>query len=81
MHVSTLKVNTRVTTRCQREEPAHLRASQEVVELDPAEGGVGLEVGELVSQQNSRHVWLLSAAQTREKEGRQEGGTSSLTGL
>lgn len=51
------------------------------MELDPADGGVGLEVGELVSQQNSRHGGLLSAAQTREKEGRQEGGTSSLTGL
>ena len=70
--------NTRVTTWCLREEPAHLRASQEVVELDPADGGVGLEVGELVSQQDSRHGGLLSAAQTREKEGRQERGGGPL---
>lgn len=34
---------------------AHSRAAQEVVELDPADGCVRLEVGELVSEQNSRH--------------------------
>lgn len=39
---------------------AHLRAAEEIVELDPADGGVGLEVRELVSQQKSRHDRLFS---------------------
>lgn len=47
--------------------PAHSRVAQEVVHLDPADGGVGLEVGELISQQKSRHGGLFSAAQTQEK--------------
>ncbi len=58
-----------ISTWCLCVKPAHLRAAQEVVELDPADGGVGLEVGEFVSQQKSRHGRLFSAAQTRE-EGR-----------
>lgn len=34
---------------------AHSRAAQVVVKLDPADGRVRLEVGELVSEQDSRH--------------------------
>lgn len=34
---------------------AHLRAAQEVVELDLSDSCVRLEVGELVSEQDSRH--------------------------
>lgn len=41
---------------------AHLRAAQEVVELDPADGRVRLEVGELVSEQKSRHGRFSAAA-------------------
>lgn len=43
---------------------AHLRVTKEVVELDPASGGVSLEVGEHVSKQKPRHGRSLSAAQT-----------------
>lgn len=43
---------------------AHLRVTKEVVELDPAGGGVSLEVGEHVSKQKPRHGRSLSAAQT-----------------
>lgn len=39
--------------------PAHLRAAQEIVELDLADGGVGLEIWKLVSQQESGHGGFL----------------------
>lgn len=47
--------------------PAHLRVAQEVVELDPADCGISLEVGELVSQQKSRHGRLFSAGQIQKE--------------
>lgn len=50
--------------------PAHLRVAQEVVELDPADCGVSLEVGELVSQQKSRHGWLCSAGPAQKERKR-----------
>lgn len=40
----------------------HLRAAQEVVELDLSNGSVRLEVGELVSEQKSRHCRVFPAA-------------------
>lgn len=40
----------------------HLRAAQEVVELDLADGRVRLEVGELVSEQKSRHGRFFATA-------------------
>lgn len=57
----------------QYEGPAHLRLAQEVMELDPADGGVSLEVWELVSQQNSWHGRSSSAAKTQRKRPTQPG--------
>lgn len=44
------------------EPSAHLRAAQEVVELDLPDGSVRLEVRELVSEQKSRHCRVFPAA-------------------
>lgn len=50
----------------------HSRVAQEVVELDPADSGVSLEIGELVSQEKSRHGQLFSAAPQSQKESYQD---------
>lgn len=77
---SALSKNQVTTCACLCVKPAHLRVAQEIVELDLADGGVGLEIGELVSQQKSRHDRLFSAAHTH-THWREEEGTNSLRGL
>lgn len=62
IHIKQNKAN--VATYWKR---VHSRVAQEFVELDPADSGVSLEIGELVSQQKSRHGQLFSAAQSQKE--------------
>lgn len=48
------------------------------MELDPADGGIGLKIGEHVSQQESGHNWFFSAGHTRQK-GRADGPTELIS--
>lgn len=64
---------------CLNVKHAHLRAAQEIVELDPADGGVGLEVWEHVTQQKSRHDGFCSAVRYGKNEAGQWVGRVGTT--